>query len=208
MDQRKVLIISENTTDHLILSSCLERAQPQRFQLTTAESTEKPLEALMDPGHDVVIISYAPETEYLLRLAQKNNPILPIIVLHDEMQDDIIAQLREYGAQDYLIRGQLQDELVHRILDYNIQLKDAREQIQQLSNRDTLTGALNRTGADMTGLRTSQACMLSGQELTSTVCASLSKVLPPPLISAPVQNTLPAPVNTATRMASSSSQRR
>ncbi len=62
------------------------------------------------------------------------------------MQEDVIAQLREYGAQDYLIRGQLQDELVHRILDYNIQLKDAREQIQQLSNRDTLTGALNRTG--------------------------------------------------------------
>ena len=146
MEQHTVLIISENTTDELILSSCLERAIPARFQLTSSASMERPLEALMDPGHDLVILSHAPETEYVLRLAQKNNVTVPIIVLLDEMQDDVVARLQEYGAQDYLIRGQLQDSLVHRILDYSIKLKAAREQIQQLSNRDSLTGALNRTG--------------------------------------------------------------
>lgn len=146
MDQHKVLIISENTADHLILSSSLERAVPDRFKLAIAESIERPLEALMDPDIAVVLISYAPETEYVLRLAQKNNVTIPIIVLMDEAKEDVIAQLKEYGAQDYLVRGQLQDALVHRVLDYSIQLKAAREQIQQLSNRDTLTGSLNRTG--------------------------------------------------------------
>lgn len=146
MDQHKVLIISENTTDQLILSSCLERAVPQRFKLAVADSIERPLEALMEPSNSVVVISYAPETEYVLRLAQKNNVTVPIIVLMDEANDEVIAQLKEYGAQDYLVRGQLQDALVHRVLDYSIQLKAARERIQQLSNRDTLTGSLNRTG--------------------------------------------------------------
>lgn len=146
MDQHKVLIISENTADHLILSSSLERAVPDRFKLAIAESIERPLEALMDPDIAVVLISYAPETEYVLRLAQKNNVTIPIIVLMDEAKEDVIAQLKEYGAQDYLVRGQLPDALVHRVLDYSIQLKAAREQIQQLSNRDTLTGSLNRTG--------------------------------------------------------------
>ena len=146
MDQHKVVIISENTTDQLILSSCLERAVPQRFVLAVAESIERPLEALMEPGNSVVVISYAPETEYVLRLAQKNNVTIPIIVLMDEAKAEVIAQLKEYGAQDYLVRGQLQDALVHRVLDYSIQLKAARERIQQLSNRDPLTGSLNRTG--------------------------------------------------------------
>jgi diguanylate cyclase (GGDEF)-like protein len=146
VEQHNVLIISENTTDHLILSSCLERATPQHFKLTTSASLERPLEALMDPGHDVVIIAYAPETEYLLRLAQKNHVTVPIIVLLDEAHEETIAQLREYGAQDYLERAQLQDSLVHRVLDYSIKLKAARDQIQLLSNRDSLTGALNRTG--------------------------------------------------------------
>jgi diguanylate cyclase (GGDEF)-like protein len=106
----------------------------------------RPLEALLDPAIDAVIMAGGPETEYLLRLAQKNNASAPIVLLLDEVTDKISAQLRDYGAQDYLVRGQLQDQLVHRILDYSIQLKQARDQIRQLSSRDTLTGALNRAG--------------------------------------------------------------
>lgn len=146
MEQHTVLIISENKTDHLLLSACLERALPRRFHLASSESIERPLEALLDPMVDAVIMAHGPETEYLLRLAQKNDATVPLILLLDEADDTTVAQLREYGAQDYLVRGQLQDALVHRILDYSIALKQAREKIQQLSSRDTLTGALNRIG--------------------------------------------------------------
>jgi diguanylate cyclase (GGDEF)-like protein len=146
VEQHTVLIISENETDHLIISACLERARPARFHLAPSESIERPLEALMDPMIDAVIMAQGPETEYLLRLASKNEATAPLILLMDEPDDTIITQLCELGAQDYLIRGQLQDALVHRVLDYSIQLKQAREQIRQLSNRDPLTGALNRVG--------------------------------------------------------------
>ena len=146
MDQHTILIISEHKTDHLILSACLERAAPTRFKLASASMMQRPLDALLDPAIDAVIMASGPETEYLLRLAQKNNATAPIILLLDEVSEKISTQLREYGAQDYLVRGQLQDQLVHRILDYSIQLKEARDQILQLSNRDALTGALNRAG--------------------------------------------------------------
>jgi diguanylate cyclase (GGDEF)-like protein len=146
VDQHTVLIISEHKTDHLILSACLERAAPTRFRLASPNLMRRPLEALLDPSIDAVIMANSPETEYLLRLAQKNNATAPIILLLDEVSEKISAQLREYGAQDYLVRGHLQDQLVHRILDYSIQLKEARDQILQLSNRDALTGALNRAG--------------------------------------------------------------
>jgi diguanylate cyclase (GGDEF)-like protein len=146
VEQHSVLIISEQSTDHLILSSCLERAVPARFNLTSHKHMERPLEALMDPNIDAVIMAYGPQTDYLLRLAQKNDAPVPLLVLLDEADEAVISRLREYGAQDYLLRGQLQDALVHRILDYTIALKKAREKIRQLSNRDTLTGALNRVG--------------------------------------------------------------
>ena len=146
VEQRTILIISENKTDHLILAACLERAVPQRFHLAPQQSIERPLEAMMDPMIDAVIMAHGPQTEYLLRLAQKNEVTVPLILLLDDANDEIVEKLREYGGQDYLIRGQLQDALVHRILDYSTQLKQAREKIQQLSSRDTLTGALNRAG--------------------------------------------------------------
>jgi diguanylate cyclase (GGDEF)-like protein len=146
VERHNVLIISEQNTDHLILSACLERALPDRFQLAGSGQMERPLEALLDPAIDAVIMAYGPESEYLLRLAHKNGAIIPIIVLIDEATEELTRQLRDFGAQDYLVRGQLQDGLVHRILDYSIQLKSAREQIKQLSSRDTLTGTLNRSG--------------------------------------------------------------
>lgn len=146
MEKHTILIISEEQVDHMILSACIERARPQRFQLAAFESMERPIEALLDPLVDVVIIAHGPQTEYLLRLAAKNEAAAPIIVLLDEADEESASQLRELGAMDYLVRGQLQDALLHRILDYSVQLKQARERIQQLSNRDALTGALNRVG--------------------------------------------------------------
>ena len=146
MEQYTVLIISENEADHLVLSASLDRAPGRQFQLASPEAIERPLEALMDPMIDAVIMAHGQETEYLLRLAQKNDSPAPIILLLDEAEETAIHRFREYGARDYLVRGQLQDALVHRILDYSIQLKLARDQIQQLSNRDPLTGSLNRVG--------------------------------------------------------------
>ena len=146
MDQHTILIISDDKTDHLIITACLERALPARFHLAPAAAMERPLEALLDPKIDAVIMAHGPESEYLLRLANKNKATAPLILLLDKADQTQIEQLRELGAQDYLIRGQLQDALVHRVLDYSIQLKQAREQIRQLSNRDPLTGVLNRAG--------------------------------------------------------------
>ncbi|MEM9255546.1 MAG: EAL domain-containing protein [Pseudomonadota bacterium] len=146
MEQHTVLIISENQTDHLILSASLERAQPARFHLASSESIERPLEALLDPAVDAVIMAYGPETEYVLRLANKHEVTTPVILLLDDGDEAIVHHLRDLGARDYLLRSQLQDSLVHRVLDYSIELKLAKEKILQLSNRDALTGALNRVG--------------------------------------------------------------
>ncbi|MFT6052321.1 MAG: diguanylate cyclase (GGDEF)-like protein [Halioglobus sp.] len=146
VNQHTILIISENKTDHLILSSCLGRATPDRFRLAVLESMERPLDALLNPDIDAVIIANGPETEYVLRLAQRHGASAPIIILVDEEDNDVIANAKAHGAQDFLVRGQLQDALAHRILDYSIQLKAARETIQRLSNQDPLTGALNRSG--------------------------------------------------------------
>ena len=146
MEQSNILIVSGKKTDQLVLSSCLERAHPRRFHVSAVDNCQRPLDVLMDPDVHIVIVAKGSETEYLLRLAKKNDVATPIIVLLDDIDNDTIARLRELGAQDYLIRGQLQDELVHRIVDFAAQLRAAREQIQRLSNRDSLTGALNRLG--------------------------------------------------------------
>jgi len=143
---KNVLIISEDKADHLVISASLERAVPQRFNVTTATALERPLDALLDSDNDVVILAQAPETDYLLRLAQKQQATVPIIVILSEASETTVSRLRNFGARDFLLRGNIHDDLLHRILDYSIELGHAHNQIQRLSNRDALTGALNRTG--------------------------------------------------------------
>ena len=94
MEQHSVLIISENKTDHLVIAACLERARPARFHLASSESMERPLEALLDPMIDAVIMAHGPQTEYLLRLANKNETAAPLILLLDETEHSTISQLR------------------------------------------------------------------------------------------------------------------
>jgi len=144
--RHKITIISEQTTDHLVLAASLERALPERFVVSTAKNLDRPLEALADPEIDAIIMADGPQTDYILRLAQKHDSSVPIVLLMDDADEDTVQYLKALGAQDYLVRGQLEDGMVHRILDYSIQLRQARNRIQQLSNRDSLTGVLNRSG--------------------------------------------------------------
>ncbi len=146
MSSKNVLIISELQADHHTLTAALGRAVPQRFTVSCANTLERPVEALIDKANDAVILAYAPETDYLLRLAAKHDIPTPIIVLIDKHTPSLVEKLKSFGAMDFLVRGQIHDDLLHRIIDYSIDLKHANHKISLLSNQDTLTGALNRTG--------------------------------------------------------------
>ncbi|MEE4661160.1 MAG: EAL domain-containing protein [Halieaceae bacterium] len=146
MSLKTVLVIAEDAADQLLLKGSLDRAVPHRFTTEIASALDRPIDALLDERIDAVIIAQAPETEYLLRLAQKHEVTAPLILLLSEASEATRQRLRGLGARDFLVRGNLQDELLHRILDYSIELGQAQAQIRQLSNRDPLTGALNRSG--------------------------------------------------------------
>ncbi len=146
MNLNKILVISEDQGDHVLLKSALDRAVPRRFDVVTASALERPIDALLDESVDAVILAQAPETDYLLRLAQKHEVSAPIIILLSDSSEATRQRLRGLGARDFMQRGALQDDLLHRILDYSIELGQAHAQIRRLSNRDQLTGALNRGG--------------------------------------------------------------
>ena len=146
MSTKNVLIISEDQGDHLVIKAALERAVPRRFEVSSATALDRPIDLLLDDDIDAVILAQAPETDYLLRLAQKQAVCTPIILLLSESSDSTRTRFKELGARDFLQRGCLQDDLLHRILDYSIELGHAYQQIRNLSSHDPLTGALNRSG--------------------------------------------------------------
>ncbi len=78
--------------------------------------------------------------------ATRNQVTASIILLVDDADNMLTPRWRSLGALDCLERRDLDSGIVRRVLDYSAQLGEARQAVKQLSNRDSLTGTLNRAG--------------------------------------------------------------
>jgi AmiR/NasT family two-component response regulator len=143
---KNVLIISEYPGDFYSLGAALDRAEDDRYHYITVNTRDQPVDALMDPSNDAVILAYTPETEYLLRLAQKKNLSLPIIVLVDAGSEAQVSKLKIAGATDHIVRGLISDDMLHRILDYTIALSHVTLQHEQVVKQQQIERSAQQAG--------------------------------------------------------------
>jgi AmiR/NasT family two-component response regulator len=146
VDKKTILIISEHPADFYSLTAALDRADPARFHPVTVNTRDQPVDALMDPMNDSVILAYTLETEYLLRLAQKKNLSVPIIVLIDQESEAQVGKLKDAGATDYIVRGLISDDMLHRILDYSMVLNHVTLQHAQVVEQQRIERAAQQAG--------------------------------------------------------------
>ena len=73
-----------------------------------------------------------------------HRPTVPIIVLTGNDDQNGRAAAVKSGAQDYLVKGRLDRELLLRSMHYSIERKRYQEQLEHQANYDALTGLPNR----------------------------------------------------------------
>src|SRR5258706_474143 len=83
-------------------------------------------------GFDTFLKVYAP------------SPKVPIIVLTGYDDQTVALSAVKTGAQDYLVKGKLDRELLLRSMQYSIERKRYQEQLEHQANYDALTGPPNR----------------------------------------------------------------
>jgi diguanylate cyclase (GGDEF)-like protein len=74
-----------------------------------------------------------------------HSPAVPIIVLTGTDDSTVALKAVQGGAQDYLVKGKLDRELLVRSMQYSIERKRYQVQIEHQANYDALTGLPNRT---------------------------------------------------------------
>jgi two-component system cell cycle response regulator len=146
----KVLVVEENQPEYApwfqVVSVGVDSGQ---FEAKRAGTLTGALGLLEKEPFDVVLLDLAlPDSVGVSTFSQISLrvPEVPIVVTSAlENSNQAFEVLRE-GAQDYLVKGEVDVKLLRRALLYAIERHRTRVLLQQLSFNDELTGLLNRRG--------------------------------------------------------------
>ena len=133
----KVLLIEDNPGDARLIAEMLDGARTKglAFELTWAEDLPSGLQRLRSDGADVVLLdlglpgSSGLETLQLLFAHGRKVPTL--VVLSGLTDEEVAVQALQSGAQDYLVKGQVDSATLLRAIRYAIGRTQAEEALRQ-----------------------------------------------------------------------------
>jgi signal transduction histidine kinase len=130
----RVLLIEDNAADARLIELMLRDAKGLAFELTWADSLGAGVQRLHDGRFDVVLLDLGlPESsglETLQRLLSHGPSIPTLVVLSGLTDEEIAVQALQSGAQDYLVKGQVDSPLLVRAIRYAIGRSQAEEALR------------------------------------------------------------------------------
>ncbi|MDZ4878911.1 MAG: Sensor histidine kinase WalK [Chroococcidiopsis cubana SAG 39.79] len=134
----KVLLIEDSLAEARFLQEILRQANLRHFHLVHVKRLGDALAELQKglisshPYHAVLLDLTLPDSQGLasLPLLLQQAPNLPIVVLTNTNDDELAIEAVRQGAQDYLVKRQIDAKLLVRSLCYAIERKQAASALQ------------------------------------------------------------------------------
>jgi diguanylate cyclase (GGDEF)-like protein len=159
-----VLLVEDNPVDVRVLRECFSELADVFFLIHDVVSIGSATQLVPEKHFDVILLDLTLPDSFGLDTVRRMHslaPDIPIIVLTGIADDTLALAAMRHGAQDYLLKGQLDINLLSRAIRYTIERKRAEAEIKKLAYYDILTGLPNRV---LFGDRLKQAIFLAERD--------------------------------------------
>ncbi len=133
-DLLRVLLVEDNPGDADLIAELLPRDGPTLFEVECVARLSEALKCVGGDRFDILILDLnLPDSDGLatLRTMRQEASRLPIVVLTGNSDERVALAAIQHGAQDYLVKGQIDKNLLVRSIKYAIERKQSEETLRQ-----------------------------------------------------------------------------
>jgi two-component system, cell cycle response regulator len=145
----RALLIEDDPDDVFLIRETLSTTPTPKVELETASTLEAGIERLAAGDVDVVLLDLSlPDSHGLDSFVRVHAqaPSVPVIILTGYDDESFALEAVSQGAQDYLVKGNVNSKMLGRVIRYAIERNRTQAELRNLSLVDELTGLYNRRG--------------------------------------------------------------
>ena len=135
----RILLVEDNPADSRLVDVQLsEAASSADFEVTYAERLDEALEHLNETEFDVILLDLSlPDSSGLETVSRMRTAAsrAPLVVLSGQEDEEVALEALHMGAQDYLIKGQGDGNLIARSIRYAIERQRTEEDLRSSEER-------------------------------------------------------------------------
>jgi diguanylate cyclase (GGDEF)-like protein len=148
-DSIRVLLVEDNYEYAQIMREILAQAGVIHYDVVHCTTIGAAVKALIEsPVHLILLDLFLPDCAGYEAFARIHDqaPEAPIVVLTAREDEVLAVRSVRHGAQDYLVKGQVNHKVLLRSIRYAVERQRGQARIQRLTMIDDLTGLFNRRG--------------------------------------------------------------
>jgi signal transduction histidine kinase len=130
----RVLLIEDNPGDARLIRELLAEAKGSSFRVEVVNYLSTGIDRLVRAEADIVLLDLGlPDSQGFDTFIKVHNlvPQVPIVILSGLTDEELAAKAVSEGAQDYLVKGHVDSNLLGRSLRYAIERKRAEVELQK-----------------------------------------------------------------------------
>lgn len=134
----KVLLIEDNLGDAVLIQEMLREVNTTNFKVKHAQILSDGIEHLLAEDFDIILLDLAlPDSQGIetFNIANEHAPELPIIILTGLSDEEFAIKAVGDGAQDYLVKGEVDSRLLDRSMKYAIERNIIEDKLKKSEER-------------------------------------------------------------------------